>query len=156
MATIINEAVNLLGELELQLDQLNQTLNDSERTAFSNRIEQAQHEFESLIRSGSFAEYELSEIANDLIESVAVSVSTAEVSKQISSKEDRATQLTRLEKKDLMRAARPTHPEKSQVEQYEFLANQIVNKCQIVRKALAADRQREEPIAPQLPVQENI
>lgn len=148
MATIINDALGVLNDLELKIGEISLTLKDDEREAFSNRIAQAQSQLERLIKSGFFTEYDLSEVANELIDGITADDATTAViadGKQFSSAEERAAQLAQLEKRErhFTRAASPTHPEKSKVEQYTFLANQIINKCQIVKKAMDSERRND-------------
>jgi hypothetical protein len=144
MATIINDALSVLDDLERKIGELSRNLRAEEQDAFSNHVAQAQGQLESLVKSGSFTEYDLAEAANELIDGINAYPAVAEAissGEQISSSEERATQLAQLEKSErFTRAARPTHPEKSKVEQYAFLANQIINKCQIVRKAMDSER----------------
>jgi hypothetical protein len=141
MSTIIEEALRLLNDLETRIDRVSGTLPGEAREALSNRLGRAQSKVEALVASGSFSEFDLAEVANELIDGLADSGTNVEVTnagEKITSREERAALLAQLEKSDGLptRAARPTQPERGKVEQYDFFANQIINQCQIVKKVV--------------------
>lgn len=152
MAAIIDEALRVLSNLQQTIDEVSRDLKGDERDAFSARIAAAQNRFEGFVESGSYNECDLSEAANDLIESVIANPGWVGAGEKVSSSEERAALLAQLEKDGRpTRAAHVTHPEKSTVEQYTFQANQIIDKCQIVRRAIDSEPRADTQPSPPAP-----
>lgn len=142
MSSIINEALTMLNDLELNLNDLSGKLSPEQRQSLAGGIDQVVRELGQLKSTDGLTELDFAELANDLInvinsdDTVRQALSADD---EISSAQERAAQLAVLEKNvqtSFSRAARPAESDKKGTEQFEFLANQIINRCQIIRKKL--------------------
>jgi hypothetical protein len=142
MSSIINEALTMLNDLELNIGDVSGKLSQEQRQSLAGGIDQVVQELGQLNSTDGLTELDFSELANQLInvinsyDSVRQALSADD---EISSAQERAAQLAVLEKNvqtSFSRAAQPAESDKKGTAQFEFLANQIINRCQIIRKKL--------------------
>lgn len=142
MSSIINDALIMLNDLELNLGDVSAKLSSEERKGLAVQIDRVVTELSQVKSTEGFSELDFSELANELIDAVnsyQLVRETLSADDEISSSQERAAQLAVLEKNEQSlpdRAARPAESDKRATEQFEFLANQIINRCQIIRKKL--------------------
>jgi hypothetical protein len=140
MTSIINDALVILSDLELNLNVITSKLNDDERHGLAEQISQVVGKLGELSENHGLTEQQFAELANDLIEVVNASDSVRETlsaDEEISSAQERAAQLAVFEKNEQAggSAGKP-QTDRRETEQFEFLANQIINRCQIIRQKL--------------------
>jgi len=143
MSSIINDALTMLNDLELNFADVAGKLSAVEKQNLVGEIDRVVRELEHSSTDG-LTELEFAELANKLIDSVnaydAVRT-TLSADDEIASAQERAAQLAVLEQKEeqsIRRAAKPAETDKKAAEQFEFLANQIISQCQIIKKKLDA------------------
>lgn len=142
MSSIVNDALVMLNDLELNLRDVSGKLSPDEKHRLAEEIGQVVQKLGVLNSTDGLTELEFAELANELIDVVNSCESVRETlsaDDEISSVQERAAQLAVLEKKEqssFSRAARPAKSDQPAKEQFEFLANQIINRCQIIRKKL--------------------
>jgi hypothetical protein len=141
MSSIVNDALVILSDLELNLSVLTGKLDADERHRLAQSIDGVVRKLGELSSTDSLSELEFAELANQLIEVVNSSASVREIlsaDEQIASPQERAAQLAVFEKNEKVSqiSGKPTESDKRETEQFEFLANQIINRCQIIRKKL--------------------
>ena len=142
MSSIINDALIMLSDLELNLGDVSSKLSPDERHDLATKIDQVTSKLGELNSADGLTELEFAELANELIDVVNSSDVVRDAlsaDEEISSAQERAAQLAVLEKNEqsaLSRAAKPAETDQRAKEQFEFLANQIISRCQIIRKKL--------------------
>lgn len=142
MSSIINEALTMLNDLELNISDVSGKLSQEQRLSLAGGIDQVVQELGQLNSTDGLTELDFSELANQLIDVINSYEPVREAlsaDDEISSAQERAAQLAVLEKNEqtsLSRAAQPVESDKKGTAQFEFLANQIISRCQIIRKKL--------------------
>jgi hypothetical protein len=143
MSSIINDALTMLNDLELNFADVAGKLSAVEKQNLMGEIDRVVRELEHSSTDG-LTELEFAALANKLIDSVnaydAVRT-TLSADDEIASAQERAAQLAVLEQKEeqsISRGAKPATTDKKAAEQFEFLANQIISQCQIIKKKLDA------------------
>ncbi|HLA13256.1 MAG TPA: hypothetical protein VJ023_21930 [Pyrinomonadaceae bacterium] len=141
MSSIINDALVMLSDLELNLNDLAKKLSPDEGRRLAANIDQVARKLGELNSADALTELEFAEMANELINAVNSSElvrETLSADEEISSMQERAAQLAVLEKKqqNSTSTTKSIESDKREKEQFEFLSNQIINRCQIIRKKL--------------------
>ena len=145
MESIVNQALSVLNDLELNISDVNRSLPEAERSAFLDRVAQVEAKLKALVEGASFTELELEEVANGLIEGINQHRAVTEAisaDEEISSSQERAARLTQLEESGMRLSteqARPAmgkgEPDRKR-EQHTFLANQMITKLDVIRHAM--------------------
>jgi hypothetical protein len=145
MDTIVNQALSVLNDLELNIDEVSRMLPAEEKNDFLNRVAQVEAKLKAMIEGSSFTERELEEVANRLIEEINQYGAVTEAisaDEEISSSQERAARLTLLEESEMRSltgqakpaAGKSEHDRKR--EQHTFLANQMITKLDVIRNAM--------------------